>query len=132
MDKVIVTGLLIISAVIAASIVVVTLAPTISIGSASVSDASLQESERIRTNLHILSAQVQDDGLSIDAWLKNTGDVPIAPVSNIDLILRRDGAGGLYLLHGGVGGNRWSIVPGTINVLNRGETLRLSCLLYTS
>ena len=97
MDKVIVTGLLIISAVIAASIVVITLAPTISIGSASVSDASLQESERIRTNLHILSAQVQDDGLSIDAWLKNTGDVSIDPVSNIDLILRRDGAGGLYM-----------------------------------
>jgi len=124
-DKVIVTGLLIISAVVAASIVVITLTPSISIGSASVSDVSLQESDRIRTSLHILSAQVHDDGMSIDAWLKNTGDVPINPVSNIDLILRQDGAGGVYLLHGLVSGNRWSVVPGTINVLNRGETVRL-------
>ena len=130
MDKAIVTGLLIIASVVAATILVVTISPSIKAGSQSVSGASISMAERIETEITIITAEPDRSGQKIDIWLKNAGSSKIMPVSALDLILRSiDGRRGEYVPQGVASGNGWVAVPASHQVWHRGETLRIQVSL---
>ena len=130
MDKAIVTGLLIIASVVAATILVVTISPSITAGSRSVTGASISQAGRIQTEITVVTADPDQSGQMIDVWLKNAGSSKIMPVSALDVILRSiDGRRGEYVPHGVASGNGWVAVPDSHQVLHRGETLRIQVSL---
>ena len=99
MGNVIVAALLIVGAGAAATIVVITQGPSLTTGIDSVFQSQRAAADRIRSHIDIMGVSASDSRRSIDIWLKNTGDVPIDAVSNIDLILKREGpGGGAYIL----------------------------------
>ena len=130
MDKAIVTGLLVIASVVAASILVMTISPSIRTGSRSISSASISMAERIETEIAIITAEPDQTGQRIDVWLKNAGSTNIKPTSSLDLILRSgDGRRGEYVPHGVASGNGWVVVPASHQVWHSGGTLRIQVSL---
>ena len=130
MDKAIVTGLLVIASVVAASILVMTISPSIRTGSRSISSASISMAERIETEIAIITAEPDQTGQRIDVWLKNAGATNIKPTSSLDLILRSsDGRRGEYVPHGVASGNGWVVVPASHQVWHSGGTLRIQVSL---
>lgn len=128
MDKVLITGLLIIAAVTAAGVLFATIGPAIQSGGESVSSSITKDSERLQTNLQIISVMpnnygIAEPGLVVDAWVKNTGSMDIKPISLLDVfLLRSDGAWGDYIAYLGApggpdlaGGNSWSTVPADLS-----------------
>ena len=118
MDKVLITGLLIIAAVTAAGVLFATIGPAIQRGGESVSSSITKDSERLQTNLQIISVMPNHHGKVVDAWVKNTGSTDIKPISLLDVfLLRSDGAWGDYIAYRAEagedpeGGNSWSTDP---------------------
>ncbi|MFP6891075.1 MAG: hypothetical protein VCF07_15255, partial [Nitrospinota bacterium] len=73
MDKVIVTGLLVIASVTAAVLVITTILPTISSSSQSVASAQREAADRMRTSIEIIAVSSNAAGTQIDVWVKNVG-----------------------------------------------------------
>lgn len=117
MDKVLITGLLIVAAVTAAAVLFATIGPAIQRGGESVSSSIAKDSERLQTNLQIISVMPNHYSIVVDAWVKNTGSTDIRPISMLDVfLLRSDGTWGdsiAYYADGGAlaGRNSWSTVP---------------------
>ena len=87
MDKVIVTGLLVIASVTAAVVVIMTIGPSVSRSSQSVVEAQRQAAERIKTSIEIISAVPRTNGVQVDAWVKNTGIASINAIDRSDVFL---------------------------------------------
>ena len=99
MEKVIVSGLLIIASIIAAVLAITVLSPQ-SVDSKN----SLLASNRIATsfvgtNVDGIKAVPDDgNGATISAWFKNVGSVDVEPISAIDVfLLTGDGLSGRYI-----------------------------------
>ena len=73
MDKVIVTGLLVIGAVAAASIVITAIGPTVGRSSQAVVELNQEAADRLRTSIEIIAVAPDAAGNEIDAWVKNVG-----------------------------------------------------------
>ena len=130
MGNVIVAALLIIGAVIAASIVIVTQGPALEMSIDSVIQSQSNVADIIRSDIEIVSVEPDQSGQRIDVWLKNAGSLNIMPVSSLDVILRSsDGRRGEYVPHGVASGNGWVAVPASHQVWHRGETLRIQVSL---
>ena len=87
MDKVIVTGLLIIGSVTAAVIVILTIIPSVGTSSQSVVESQREASNRIKTSIEIIAVASSSTGDQVDAWVKNVGVNPIGPIDSTDVIL---------------------------------------------
>ena len=134
MEKVIVSGLLIIASVVAAVIAVTAISAT-SAGDQN----SMFESNRVATNLvgtgiEGLSAVVEDrNGAVISAWFKNVGSADIKPVSAMDLfLLSGNRFSGTYLefCSPPCARDMWSVLqPATSAVWARGETIHIQLVL---
>ena len=91
MEKVIVTGLLVIAAVTGAGLIIATIVPSIADSSNSVATAQREMSTQIGTNVEIIAVSAPSDGRSIQAWVKNVGTKPILAISKSDLFLIKEG-----------------------------------------
>jgi len=87
LEKVIVTGLLVIAAVTGAGLIIATIVPSIADSSSSVATAQREISNQIGTNIEIIAISSPTDGKSITAWIKNIGTKPILAISKSDMFL---------------------------------------------
>ncbi len=138
MEKVIVTGLLVIAAVTGAGLIIATIVPSIADSSNSVATAQREMSTQIGTNVEIIAVSAPSDGRSIQAWVKNVGTKPILAISKSDLFLIKEGASAPrydVLTYCGTdivgvdcaGKSKVWAAPATS--WNRGDTLQVSILL---
>ena len=91
MDKVIVTALLVIGAVTAAVVVIVTIGPQIGTSSQSAVEAQREASGRIKTAIEIIAVAPSSSGTQIEAFVKNVGVDPIIGIDSSDVFLIKSG-----------------------------------------
>jgi len=131
MDKVIVTGLLIIGSVTAAVLVIITMTPTIAGTSQSIMESSREASDRIKTNIEVIAVASDLAGTRVDAWIKNVGVVSIPTISKSDVFVVTPGTRFDYMTYAASGDNTWIEAPlGT--TWNRGVTLHIAITLPTT
>jgi len=126
LDKVIVTGLLVIASVTAAVVVIMTIGPSVSRSSQSMVEAQRQAADIIKTSIEIITAVPRTNGVQVDAWVKNTGVASIKAIDRSDVFLIRiDGAWAEAMTYdSGAGGSKtWS---GDLTEWNRGDTLHIT------
>ena len=87
MDKVIVTGLLVIGSVTAALIVILSLLPVIGSSSSAVIESQSEAANRIKTDIEVIA--VSGTGDRIIAWVKNVGTFSILAIDRSDVFLIR-------------------------------------------
>ena len=131
MDKVIVTGLLIIGSVTAAVLVIITITPTIAGTSQSMIESSREASNRIRTDIEVIAVAIDPAGTRVDAWIKNVGVASIPAISKSDVFIVTPGTRFDYMTYATSGDNTWIEAPvGT--PWNRGDTLHIAITLPTA
>ena len=130
MEKVIVSGLLIIASIIAAVLTITVLAPQSVDSKNSLLASNRVATSSVGTNVDGIKA-VPDNGsgVTISAWLKNVGSVDVEPISAIDVfLLTGNRLGGRYIpfSNGPTATDSWVVVqPADSNVWARGETLQI-------
>lgn len=138
MEKVIVTGLLVIAAVTGAGLIIATIVPSIADSSSSVATAQREISNQIGTNLEIIAISSPTDGKSITAWVKNIGTKPILAISKSDMFLIKEGASAPrydVLTYCGTDivaidcAGKSKVWAAPVTSWNRGDTLQISVLL---
>ena len=87
MDKVIVTALLIIASVAAATLVLTTIMPSVSKGSQSVLESQQESAGRLRTSIEVIAATTSVTGSTVDTWVKNVGLDPITLFKKVDVFV---------------------------------------------
>ena len=102
MDKVLVTGLLIIAAVTSVAVIIGSIGPTIGRSGQEAKESQLAAAKKIETNFTIIDVipyigdyppppaqavgcQGNGHSCSIDVWMKNIGQADIVPVSALDI-----------------------------------------------
>lgn len=123
MDKVIVTGLLVIAAVTAALVVVMTVIPSLGSTGQSVVQSQQEAAGRIMTSIEIIAVSAKTN--RIDAWVKNVGVATVSAVSKSDVFLVTPGTRYDAVKYNPAGGdNTWVEDPLGAS-WNRGDTLHL-------
>jgi len=130
MDKVIVTGLLIIGSVTAALMVILTIGPSVSRSSQSILEIQREASVRIKTNIEVIAVAADSSGTQIDAWVKNVGVAPIMGLDTSDVFVVTPGSRYDSMTYAASGDNTWTELPAGSS-WNRGETLHISITLPT-
>ena len=131
MDKVIVTGLLIIGSVTAAVLVIITITPTIAETSQSMIESSREASNRIMTDIEVIAVATDPAGTRVDAWIKNVGVAQIQTISKSDVFVVTPGTRFDYMIYAPSGDNTWIETPLGVS-WNRGDTLHIAITLPTS
>ena len=137
MEKVIVSGLLIIASIVAAVLAITVLAPSSVDSKNSILASNQVANDFVGTNIDGLNA-VPDggNGLAISGWFKNVGSVDVEPISAIDVfLLTGDRLSGRYISYSETptSTDRWEVVlPDDSEVWARGETLLIKLSLETS
>ena len=85
MEKAIATVMLTVAGVVAIVTVINALMPAISRTNASIVATADSVDSRIATDLEIVHVSGTDGTTNVDAWVKNTGAIVIAPVSRVDI-----------------------------------------------
>lgn len=83
MDKIIVTVMLIIGGMVASFAIFNGIYPAVERSGAAITNASDTMNDRIKSDIKII--QVNEDGTTIDAWVKNIGSSEIKCVENSDV-----------------------------------------------
>ena len=91
MDKVIVTGMLVVGAVTAAAVVIMTIGPSIGSSSSSVLESQGESALRIRTSIEIIAVASNSGGTEVDGFIKNIGVATIDAIEKSDVFLKEDG-----------------------------------------
>ena len=131
MDKVIVSALLIIASITAATITINVIGVGLDRGGTSLVQSQRDAAHRIQSGITIISAGYTDEEEEIlNFWLKGSGNVVIKPLSSFDVFLRRgDGTWGEYIPYSdGEADGTWTPVPFT-QTLNPRETLEIEVSL---
>ena len=128
MDKVIVTGLLVIGSVTAALVVLLTLGPSIAGSSQSVMESQREASNRIKTNIEVIAIAADSTGTTVDAWVKNVGVNQILALKLSDVFIVTPGTRFDAMAHAAAGDNTWTEVPAGAS-WKRGETLHITITL---
>ena len=89
MDKIIVTVMLIIGGIVAAFAVFNGIYPAVQRSGAAITSASDTMNDRIKSDIRII--QVNDNGATVDAWVKNIGASDILTVENSDIFFGPEG-----------------------------------------
>jgi len=131
MDKVIVTGLLIIGSVTAAVMVILTIGPSVSSSSQSVLETQKEASIRIKTNIEVIAVAANSSGTQVDAWVKNVGVAPIMGLAASDVFVVTPGSRYDSMTYAASGDNTWTELPSGSS-WNRGETLHIYITLPVS
>ena len=137
MDKVIVSGLLLIASVAAAVITISIITPALGSDNESIVKSNKVASTLTSTGFDGITAVVDGgDGLNISAWFKNVGSVDIDPISEIDIfLLTGNRLSGRYIPYSDapISTDRWeTVLPGNSSVWARGDTLQIRLTLDSS
>ena len=124
MDKVIVTGLLIIGSVTAAVVVIITMGPSIAGSSQSFLESNKEASIRIKTDIEVIAVSSDTAGATIDAWVKNVGVAAIPAVSKSDVFVVTAGTRFDAMSYAPSGDNTWIENP-VGAAWSRGDTLHI-------
>lgn len=134
MDKVIVTGLLMIAGVITAVILFGTLRTGVEEAAGTTKTAGRQADSQTRSGITVIRVIVGLNGAQLDIWVKNTGSIQIDPLEKIDIFLADiEGDWGGYITYmpaGPVGDqNTWRVAsPADLDWMP-GETFQLQASL---
>ena len=128
MDKVIVTGLLVIGSVTAALVVILTIGPSVSGSSQSVLESQREASTRIKTDIEIIAVAANAGGTLLDAWVKNVGVAPVLGLDTSDVFVVTPGSRYDAMTYAASGDNTWTESPLGAS-WNRGETLHIAITL---
>ena len=128
MDKVIVTGLLIIGSVTAAVVVIITMGPTIAGTSQSFLESNKEAATRIKTDIEVIAVSSDPSGAKIDAWVKNVGVSAIPAVSKSDVFVVTAGTRFDAMSYALSGDNTWIENPVGAE-WSRGDTLHITITL---
>ena len=130
MDKVIVSALLIIASITAATITINVIGVGLDRGGTSLVQSQRDAAHRIQSGIKIISAGYTETEEILNFWLKGSGNVVIKPLSSFDVFLRRgDGTWGEYIPYSdGEADGTWTPVPFT-QTLNPRETLEIEVSL---
>ena len=131
MDKVIVTGLLIIGSVTAAVVVILTIGPTISATSQSFLESNKEASTRIRTDIEVIAVSSDPTGATVDAWVKNVGVSAILAVSKSDVFIVTAGSRFDAISYATSGDNTWIENPVGAE-WSRGDTLHITITIESA
>jgi len=85
MDKVLITVLLVVASLLASSIVVNTVLPSVQRAGGDVAAMSARVSDRIRSDVRIVETAAVPDGTQVQVWAKNVGAVTIANPDRLDV-----------------------------------------------
>ena len=130
MDKVIVTGLLVIASVTAAVLVITTILPTISSSSQSVASAQREAADRMRTSIEIIAVSSNATGTQIDVWVKNVGTKTITAIDRSDVFLAQEGTRFDAMTYHQAGGlNTWR-TDSPDPTWSRGDTLHIIIAIH--
>jgi len=137
MEKVIVSGLLIIASVVAAVIAVTAISSTSAVDQRSMFESNRVATKFVGTEIEGLSAVVEGrNGAVISAWFKNVGSTDIRPVSAMDLfLLSGNRFSGTYIEYSSPPSatDSWSVLnPAGSTVWARGETIQIQLVLNAS
>ena len=125
MDKVIVTGLLVIASVTAAVLVITTMLPSVSSSSQSIASAQREAAGRIRTSIEIIAVSSNANGTQIDVWVKNVGTKTITAIDRSDVFLVQEGSRFDAMTYHQAGGlNTWR-TDSPDPTWSRGDTLHI-------
>ena len=124
MDKVLVTALLVIGAVTAAVVVIMTIGPTVSATSQSVLESNRQASNRIKTDIEVIAVASDAAGTRLDVWVKNVGVAPIRAIEKSDVFVVTPGTRFDAMTYSASGDNTWVEEP-LGATWSRGDTLHL-------
>jgi len=153
MDKVLVTGLLIIASVTAAAVIFGTIGPSIGKGSDAARQSQLAEANKIATRIKVLDAipqfpqpqgcQAGGRYCVLDLWVKNIGQADVLPISHMDIfMIGSTGDWGDYIrfekgCSTSTTTNCWSYIPPNQDPANRdmimvpNETLHIQMRLFS-
>ena len=137
MDKVIVSGLLLIASVAAAVITISIITPALGSNNESIVRSNEVASNLTSTGVDGLTAVVDGgSGLNISAWFKNVGSADIDPISEIDVfLLAGNRTRGRYIPYSAdpISTDRWeTVLPVNSSVWARGDTLQIRLTLDSS
>lgn len=128
MDKVIVTGLLVIGSVTAALVVILTIGPSVSGSSQSVLETQREASVRIKTDIEVIAVASNSAGTLVNAWIKNVGVAPIYGLATSDVFMVTPGVRYDAMAYAASGDNTWTELPSGAS-WNRGDTLHITVSL---
>ena len=131
MDKVIVSALLIIASITAATITINVIGVGLDRGGTSLVQSQRDTAHRIQSSITIISAGSTGPGEILYFWLKGSGNVVIKPLSSFDVFLRRgDGTCGGHFPYSEdeTEDHYWKPVSDTENLLNPRETLEIKVI----
>jgi len=143
MDRVIVTGLLIIAGVITAVVLLGVLNTSVEKTSETIKTTVKEADAQTKSGITILQVLTNGNGTQLDIWVKNTGSIQIKPLENVDVFLMDiEGNWGDYItyLPGGVigGENTWRVLSNIGGVVagdlkwNPGDTFQLRASLQAN
>ncbi len=129
MDKVIVTALLIIASVAAATLVLTSILPSVSSGSQSVVESQQESAGRLRTSIEVIAATTTTTGTAVDAWVKNVGLDPINSIKKVDVFVITPGTRFDAMAYSTSGGNNTWVENPQGAKWDRGDTLHIKVIL---
>ncbi len=130
MDKVIVTGLLIVGAVTAAVVVILTIGPSIGGTSQSVVESQGEAAARIKTSIEIIAVASNSAGTKVEAWVKNVGVSTVDSIDKSDVFLIKSGTRFDAMTYSGSGSNKtWTGDLGNNSSWDRGVSLHVTITL---
>ena len=134
MDKVIVTGLLVIAGVITAVILLGALRTGVEDASQATRTTGEQADAQLKSEVTILQVLSNGTGDRLDIWVKNTGRNQIRPLERIDVFLIDvEGNWGDYMTYspGGLVGNQntWRVLSPLRLEWNPGDTFHIQASL---
>jgi len=134
MDKIIITGLLVIAGVITAVILFGTLRTSVEDAAETTKTAGARADAQTRSGVTVIRVIAGPNGTRLDIWAKNTGSIPINQLEKIDIFLADiEGNWGDYILYMEAGPaadrNTWRVVSPADLTWRPGETFQLRASL---
>ena len=126
MDKVLVTTLLTMAAVVAAVMVVNTMLPALGRSTSAVLSSSTAASDRLKTDTEIIHVATDTATFKVYAWIKNTGASEITAIDSGDLFYKTSTTFDRLTYNAGACTDCWSYSIEDDTVWNPGVTIKVT------
>ncbi len=132
MDKVLVTTLLTMAAVVAAVMVVNTMLPALGRSTSAVLSSSTAASDRLKTDTEIIHIATDTATFKVYAWIKNTGASEITAIDSGDLFYKTSTTFDRLTYNASACTDCWSYsIEGGGTAWNPGDTIKVTLHLTT-
>lgn len=131
MDKVLVTTLLTMAAVVAAVMVVNTMLPALGRSTSAVLSSSTAASDRLKTDTEIIHVATDTSAFKVYAWVKNTGATEITAIDSGDLFYKTSSTFDRLPYNASACTNCWSYTIEDDTIWSPGVTIKVTVHLTT-